>query len=282
MYYILAALLLWSSLGIIIRLSGVPVLILILVSSAVSSVILGTMFVKKHYRDAVPRGKSLVSLGIIGPLSLANSFTFFYAYQNTTVANAVLTHYTAPVIVAFLAPMILKERLTMTVIIAVGAATAGLWIMLDVSVVQFLRATLAGDRNSTGILSGLCSGFIYAVLIILFRIFAQQYPPLIMTFLQNLTVTLIILPFARMESSYASALWAFAAMGVIHSTIAPLLYFRGMREVTANRAAILGYLEPVAAILLGALFLNEGLDSKTLIGGSLIIFSGYLTMRGYQ
>ena len=34
---------------------------------------------------------------------MLNNLSFFYAFQNTTIANAVLTHYTAPIIVAFLA-----------------------------------------------------------------------------------------------------------------------------------------------------------------------------------
>jgi drug/metabolite transporter (DMT)-like permease len=69
-------------------------------------------------------------------------------------------------------------------------------------------------------------------------------------------------------------------MGIVHSTIAPVLYFRGFKAVTANRAAILGYLEPVCAILLGALFLEEGVTCKTVVGGGIILFSGYLTVKG--
>ena len=74
-------------------------------------------------------------------------------------------------------------------------------------------------------------------------------------------------------------IWAFAVMGIVHSTIAPVLYFRGLREVTANRAAILGYLEPVCAIILGVFFLGEVVSYKTILGGSMILFSGYLTIK---
>ncbi len=69
-------------------------------------------------------------------------------------------------------------------------------------------------------------------------------------------------------------------MGIIHSTIAPILYFRGLQEVTANRAAVLGYLEPVCAIIISMIFLNEMPGINAIIGGMLIIFSGYLTLKG--
>lgn len=279
MYYILSAIFLWSSLGIVIRLSGIPVHILIFFSSLISVLITGLLFLKKEYRKEMPGGRGLAYLIIIGPLSLINSFSFFYAYKNTSVANAVLTHYTAPIIVAFLAPILLKEKITPRILVAVALATTGLWIMLNMSAAQFLGLIIAGDRNTGGILAGLLSGLTYAVIIILFRIFSQNYHPIVLTFSQNMVIPLILLPFVDITTDTARTLWAFALMGIVHSTIAPLLYFRGMRDVTANRAAILGYLEPVCAIILGVIFLGEGINYKTLIGGSLILFSGYLTIR---
>ena len=68
-------------------------------------------------------------------------------------------------------------------------------------------------------------------------------------------------------------------MGIIHSTIAPILYFKGLQFVTANKTAVLGYLEPVSAIVLSMIFLSEIPGRKSIIGGLLIIFSGYLTLR---
>ncbi len=279
MPYILSAIFLWSSLGIVIRLSGVPVHLLIFFSSVISSFITGLILLKKAFRQEIPRGRTFWYLFILGPISLANTFSFFYAYKNTSVANAVLTHYTAPVLVAFLAPVFLREKLTWRILLAVAAATLGLWIMLGISVSHFLDLIIAGDRNTGGILAGLLSGLSYAVLIILFRIFAQGYHPVVMTFFQNLIIALILLPFTEIPLNPASAVWAFLVMGVVHSTIAPILYFKGLKYVTANRAAILGYLEPVCAIILGVIFLNEGININTMIGGLLIFVSGYLTIK---
>jgi drug/metabolite transporter (DMT)-like permease len=68
-------------------------------------------------------------------------------------------------------------------------------------------------------------------------------------------------------------------MGVVHSTIAPVLYYRGLRDVIATRTAVLGYLEPLCAILLAMFFLHEMPDIRSLYGGILILFSGYLSIR---
>jgi drug/metabolite transporter (DMT)-like permease len=69
------------------------------------------------------------------------------------------------------------------------------------------------------------------------------------------------------------------ATGLLHSTIAPLLYFSALRQVLAQHAAILGYTEPLAAIPLAFVFLSETPSFAALIGGVLILFSGYLVVH---
>jgi drug/metabolite transporter (DMT)-like permease len=278
MLYIIAAILLWSSIGIVIRFSGMPVQLLIFFSCIISLTLLGFLFLKGSLRQNFPSGRYALYLILVGPVSLLNSFTFFYAYQNTTIANAVLTHYTAPVVVAILAPIFLKERLTIIIFVAITLSTAGLWIMLDISLAEFLALLFAGDKNTLGIIAGLVSGIAYGILIIILRFFAQKFNPIVITFFQSASIALILLPFVEIPANFTSALWAFGVMGVVHSTIAPLLYFRGLKEVTANKSAILGYLEPVCAIILGILFLSEAVTYKIVIGGLMILFSGYLTI----
>jgi drug/metabolite transporter (DMT)-like permease len=89
-------------------------------------------------------------------------------------------------------------------------------------------------------------------------------------------IVAILLPFVKVFP--VDALWSFVLMGVVHSTVAPIVYFKGLSLVEANRTAILGYLEPVGAVVFGMIFLNEYPKAVSLIGGGLIIFSGYITL----
>lgn len=278
MFYILSAIILWSSLGVIIRLTGIPVHLLIFFSCLTSSIVIGSVFSKKIYGREFPHGKWIVYLLVLGIVSFVNTFSFFYAYKNTTIANAVLTHYTAPVIVAFLSPFFLKERLSGRILASVAIATSGLWIMLDVSPGHFYKMFMAGDKNTAGIFAGLLSGAAYAILVLMMRTMAQRFHPFVITFFQNTVIAFIILPFAEIPQNFASVVWIFVVIGIVHSTIAPFLYARGMREVSANKTAILGYLEPVCSILLGVTLLNETLGYSALMGGAMILFSGYLTI----
>ena len=267
-FYILAAIFLWSSLGVFVRLSGVEVHILILCSLIVAIFVQGLLLSRKKYRKEIPGFRMLGYPLMLGFVSLINTFTFYYAYKNTSIANAVLTHYTAPVIVAFLAPFFLREKITMKIAAVIAIASIGLWIMLD----GFSLHT----GHTAGIISGLASGVAYAFIVIFVRKYARDFHPLVLTFLINIVIAASLVPFVREIPLHAWRSYLF--MGIVHSTIAPILYYKGLQSVTANKAAVLGYLEPVCAILFSMIFLNEIPGFNSLIGGALIIFSGYLTL----
>jgi drug/metabolite transporter (DMT)-like permease len=279
MIRILLAIFLWSFIGIIIRFSGMPVSILIFFSCLISSALIGLSFVKRERRASLHGIPQLSSLLVLGPVSLINTFCFYFAYQNTSVANAVLTHYTAPIFVALLAPLFLKEKISLRATVSVITATAGLWIMLGISADQIGSLFFTGDRNIAGIMAGLLSGLAYGVLIIILRVLSPSFDPVVMTFFQNIIIVLILMPFIDIPQNFLSAWWAYGVMGIVHSIIAPVLYFRGMKDVTASTASILGYLEPVCVIILGMIFLNEAVGIATFAGGLMILLSGYLTLK---
>ena len=180
-------------------------------------------------------------------------------------------------LVAFLAYVFLREDLTWTIIGAIAVSTAGLWILLDMSPAELVLSWQNPSTDAIGIMSGLASGLAYAILILLVRVFAQGYDPVVLTFFQSLMMCLLLLPFVREFPVHA--VWSFFVVGIVHSAIAPVLYFKGLNRVRANQAAVLGYLEPVCAILFGMVILSEFPSPESLAGGALILFSGYITIR---
>lgn len=266
---ILIAIFLWSSLGIVIRFSGTEIHHLIFYSLLVAISIQGLILTRKEYRTTLPSVGQLKYAFLIGFVLLINTLTFYYAYQNTSIANAILTHYTAPIVVACIAPFILKEAITIRVIFEIILGSVGLFVMLD--------GFSLNQGETLGVVSGLFSGFAYALIIVLVRLYSQQFHPLVLSFLTNTTMAVLLLPFIR--TFPGEAVWSFLVMGILHSTIAPLLYYLGLKYVTAHKAAVLGYLEPVCAICMGVVFLQEIPGMRTLIGGVLIILSGYLTLK---
>jgi drug/metabolite transporter (DMT)-like permease len=265
--FILLAIFSWSSLGVVVRLSGLDIHLLVFYSLLVSIIVQGSIVIRKKFRPET-RPKRLFYPLLLGVFLMLNNFTFFYAFKNTTIANAVLTHYTAPLLVAVLAAVFLRERITLKLIAAIVIASAGLLILLN--------GFSLNEADKYGIAAGLASGVFYAVIIILSRTYANRFSPVVLSFWANTFIVLMLAPFVREFPLHA---WkSFLVIGILHSTIAPILYFKGLQTVTANRAAVLGYLEPVSAILFSMLFLNEIPGQNSLFGGILILFSGYLTV----
>jgi drug/metabolite transporter (DMT)-like permease len=208
--------------------------------------------------------------------SILNNLTYFYALGHTTISNAVFTHYTAPVFVAVLAPFLIAERLRRITLLALPVATAGMvmivaaggWISLD-------------SAHLPGILAGTASGLGYAFMIIITRRLGQlllHHKAIILL----LWITAAVTAPAALTSGCTIGLRAgvlLAITGIMHSTTAPLLYFSALRRVLAQHAAILGYIEPLAAIPLAYLFLSEKPPLTALFGGLLILFSGYMIVR---
>jgi len=280
--YIVLAILIWSSLGLLVRLSGVEVFVLIFYSTIFSLLFQSVLFTRKDYRRAFPPLRKLHLVFLLSLCLLLNVFTFLTAYAKTSIANAVLTHYIAPIVVAFLAVVFLGEKVTRTVVISIVLATMGLWIMLGgATITECVRGVFSDGLHLSddlvGILSGLTSGVAYAVLIVLARVFTKRFNPYALVFVQNAFIVMMLLPFVRVFP--VEKMWIFGLMGLLHSTAAPFLYYRGLRDVRASSTAILGYLEPVGAIILSIVFLGEWPASQALVGGMFIIFSGYLTIR---
>jgi drug/metabolite transporter (DMT)-like permease len=205
-----------------------------------------------------------------------NNLTYFYSLGHTTVSNAVFTHYTAPVIVAAIAPLLIAERLQRVTLISLPIAALGMTMIVAAGGKISLNSA-----HTAGIVAGTLSGLAYAFVII----FSRRLSQLILhhkAIIVNLWITAAITAPAALTADYHVSFRAGALLlvtGLLHSNLAPLLYFSALRKVMAQHAAILGYMEPLAAIPLAFLFLSETPTLTTLFGGILILVSGYLVMH---
>lgn len=274
MINILIAILIWSSLGIILKISPLRTHDIIFFASITSSIILLIFFICKDIKQIKISIKLLITIFVISMVGLLNTFTFFYAYKNTTVSLSVLTHYTAPLFVAILAHIFLNEKISYKTILSILTATLGLFIMLNLTLDDFIIQIQNQDKNILGIISGLLSGLFYAILIILFKNYVVLINPSTLTMYQNMFVASSLAPFITLDYDWLSILFIILVLGILHSTIAPIIYLRGIKQVRANVAAILGYTEPIAAILLGIIFLDEKITINIFLGGCMILVSG--------
>jgi drug/metabolite transporter (DMT)-like permease len=274
---IVAAMLIWSTWGLLIRWMALPPVVILFYTSLVAGFIVP--FVLKVRGDFPSEVFSLDSWYLFAALAIAsitNNLTYFYALGHTTVSNAVFTHYTAPVIVAVLAPFLITERLQRVTLISLPVASVGMTMIVFVGGGLSLNGV-----HVPGILAGTASGVAYAFVIIFSRRLSQMllhHKAIIVL----LWTTIVATAPAALSADHTIGIRAGVLLlitGIFHSTTAPLMYFSALRQVLAQHAAILGYIEPLAAIPLAFVFLSEKPPTIALLGGVLILISGYMIVR---
>ncbi|MFR1050316.1 MAG: DMT family transporter [Oscillospiraceae bacterium] len=212
-------------------------------------------------RNAVPLCLSGVLLG-------ANWILLFEAYRYTSVSVATVCYYTAPVFVILAAPVFLHETLTVKKGLCTAAAVCGMVLVSGV--------LESGVSGLTGVLFGLGAAVLYAAVILL----NKQITGLSAgdrTLLQLGAAAVALLPYVLMteDLSALDTSWFVLAMllvaGVVHTGIAYALYFDSIRNLPAQTAALLSYIDPITAVVLSALVLKEQLSLTAGVGGALMI-----------
>jgi drug/metabolite transporter (DMT)-like permease len=239
--------------------------------SAVVMAVLTIVSLPLMLRDRVnaraSRGQWL-GVAWLGVSDAGNIALFFAAYQRTSVAIAVLTHYLTPIFVALAGPIVLRERATRRTMIAVAVAFTGLVMLLEP-----WRARV-DSRDVVGAALGAGSAAFYASNVLTAKRLAPVFSASELMFFHGLVGTplLFLLVPAGAYAGVAPgplAVILLAALGP--GATAGLMFVSGLRRVPANHASILALLEPLVAVVLAAFVLRERLGVAPIFGGGLIL-----------
>ena len=217
----------------------------------------------------------LALLGL-GALLAVNWVLFFGAFALTRVAVVELVSYTGPVFVAALLPFVSPERFDRRVVVPLVLAFGGTALIIGLG-----RLSVDGGRGLWGAAMAFGTALIYAVLMLAGKRLLLRMPAVVMAFGQYIVATVLLLPAVILLPGASSATeWgALAALGVVHTTTAILIFLAGLRLVRADHAAVVTYGEPVTAVLFAAWFLGEPLSWVTAVGGAAVVLAGVLVAR---
>lgn len=268
---LIASMSIWGTIGLMRRFLPVPSGFLAMARGILGASLL-LLLVRlrggKLSRDAIRANG--VALAVSGAMIGFNWILLFEAYRYTTVAIAELCYYMAPVFILIAAPFVLHERLTARKLLCVAAA------LLGMALVSELTTTGVAGLNWRGILFGLAAAVLYALVVLLNKKI-RNIDAYDKTIVQIGTAGVVLIPYVLLTEDLSAIVFTPAVValllvvGLVHTGVAYALYFGSMDALPAHTLALLGYLDPVLAILFSALLLREPMTLTQAIGAVLIL-----------
>lgn len=274
---IAGAAVLWGSVGVFLRWVDLPGQehFVVFVRSAVSASFLAAAIALGGKREQLRPGKHPMLLIGSGVLLTLHWVLFLKALNRLSIGDAEFITYLAPVLVAFLATLLLKEKLETVTVPALLLALAGMALI-----------SLTGREGGAGLLSmgtlfALFSAVSYAFLLFALKKLREDTPTLTVSLYQTATNAFLLLPFCAFRDFPVSGRgWlSLIILSTLHTALAGLVYVYAVKGVRAQHVGIIAYLEPVSAMIFGFLFLGEGLGWQDLAGGLCIVTAGVMVLR---
>jgi drug/metabolite transporter (DMT)-like permease len=274
-FYVAAAAVIWGSNGVIVNLvpyDAYTVAFFRVVFASLTLLPVVFLTQKREVMSAARHWKIMLSLGCLLALGWA---LLFHSMKLIAIANAVLLNYTAPIFVALLAPLVLKEKLEKSTLLALAVSVAGIAV---ISYQQNLRISDPGGFELLGIILGLLAGLAYAGFVIVSKKALSSFSSLVVAFYSYSVASICLLPFViGTDFSPDLAPWMLLlVLGILNTAFAVTLYLKGLGMIKAQKAVILTYLEPASAVVFGFLFLAQPPTPLMLVGGFLILVAGYI------
>jgi drug/metabolite transporter (DMT)-like permease len=271
--FVIAAAVLWAISGTaskFIFTSGISPIELVQFRAAGSAIILAFVLGMKKSSLLKITPKNIGYFALLGALLAITQFTYLFAISKTLVAVAILLQYQAPLVVALYTFFVLREKLTITTVVAIICSLFGCYLVVGAYSLNIL------SMSKAGIISGLSSAVTFALYTVASESGMRRYSPWTVL-LYAFTVAAIILniiypPFHAFSRSHTLVTWWWIFFVTLFGTILPFAFYNlGLQRIRPTHASVTATLEPIAAAIISYVFLGEILERWQIIGAILVI-----------
>lgn len=230
------------------------------------------MLVLRQKFDKAAIRENLTLLCLSGVAIGFNWVLLFESFNHTSVATATVCYYMAPLFLILASPLV-GEQLSGKKLLCVGVALVGL---VFVSGMMDGGSLAISDLKGVGLALGAAA--LYATVMVLNKRLTP-IPAYDKTVIQLTAASAVLIPYiflsGGIDSTAMTAMtWSLLLiLGFVHTGFAYALYFGSMKDLKAHTIAIFSYLDPVIAVLLSALWLQEPLSGWGIAGTVLILGS---------
>lgn len=280
----LSAGVIWGFLGLFVRglnedgLSSVQITCLRYI---VVTAVLG-MFMLLFRRDSFRIGRRAfavaVAIGVFG--TALNSSCYFGAMGRISLSLSTVLQYIAPFIVVVLSVPLFGERMTRTKAVSVAIAFAGCVLCTGI-------LSDPGSMDAVGILLGTMSGLFFAMYTLGSKELSDHgVGPVGILFYSSLVCCMVLMPFSDIPDVAGAAVSdgrltaLIVATGILMTLLPFGLYNYAVGKIEAGTAAVITYVEPLAATVVGSVFYSESVTVASAVGIGAILLAVVLVNRG--
>lgn len=264
----------WGLVAIIVREVDLDAGVLVFYRCLLAVAVIGAVLALTGRLRVLARRTTVRYALLLGTTLGVHWFLFFETIKLASVAFAVLAAYTAPIVVALLAPVVLPERRSAVALVALVPAGVGLALVA-------LGDSGEVEVRPLAVATGLGTALTYAALVIGTKAVATRVSAAGLTFWNYSLAGLVVLPLtltADRALPTGGEVGYLVVLGVVFTALSGYLYIWLIRKVTAQAMGILAYVEPVSAALLAWAILGEALTWEIAVGGALIILGGLVVV----
>lgn len=190
--------------------------------------------------------------------------TLIWSLQLTTAANAALLQYTAPIYVAILSPLLLKEKINWID-----------WLSVVIVIVGMSLFFLEGltFKGLWGNIIAIVSGISYASMVICMRK-EKDASPASIVIAGSIIMGLISIPFMLdILTIDAISIGNLMLLGIFQTGFAYVFYALAIKKTTAFEGIMIPIFEPVLIPLWVFLWMGEVPSIHAIVGGAVILSS---------
>lgn len=257
----------WGTIGSIVRQLDVPSTVIVFFRLILGfAVVVVYLAARGRLATARPGARRGLLVGV-GLVFAAHWALLFEAYKRLGVVTTILIVFLGPVLWAFAAPFVLRERLRARVVVALLVAFGG---------IALISAPDIERIDGLGLAFALGSAVLFAVVVLMGKLLTEHYEPAALAVWQLGVAALVMTP--ALAGVRADAVMRAAPglllLGIVYSGVLQIAYFRAVRALDAQTFGVLFYLEPASAVFYAWLLLHESPAAATLAGGALVLGAG--------
>lgn len=223
-----------------------------------------------------PKRQNLKRHMMRGALMALTACLFFYGVTHLPLAIAAALAMSAPIYIAFLGIVFLKEKASPTLFLAILLGVAGSLVIV------FGGAPIPTSGSSSILMWGaaILAPLSYAATLVLLKHHASDEGAAAMTLAQSLAAAAITLPLA--VSNFVPPtphMWMQIALIGFFGACGFLLLIGGLRRLPASVFSLIDYTGLLWAAVFGFFFFSENVEPRLWIGGSMIIAACTIGLR---